>query len=98
MDDETVKKLQAEAMAKLQEDLAKADAEARADPTKPERRVFGFELARIRFKKNISQAQLADEAGIQQADISRIENGQANPSLNTILKITKALDADLMLE
>ena len=98
MDDETVKRLQAEAARKLQEDFAKAAAAAKKDPVKSERRAFGCELARVRFKQKISQNELAQQAGMYQADISRIENGKANPSLNTILKITKALEADLMLE
>ncbi len=93
-----MKRLQAEAMKKLQEDLAKADAEARADPVKSERRAFGFELARVRFKRRISQTQLASEAGLRQADISLIEGGKANPGLNTLLKIAKALDANLVLD
>ncbi len=98
MDDKTIKRLQAEAVRKLQEDFAKAEAEAKADPVKSERRAFGFELARVRFKKRISQTELAVRAGVRQADISRIEGGKANPSLNTLLKIAKALDANLVLD
>lgn len=95
---EEVKKLQAAAKAKLEAELAKAEAEAKADPVKSERIVFGFALCRVRFKKNLSQARLAAKAGVRQADISRIEGGKANPSLKTLLKIARALDADLMLE
>ncbi|HVX47986.1 MAG TPA: helix-turn-helix transcriptional regulator [Candidatus Saccharimonadales bacterium] len=98
MDKEVVKRLQAEAMAKLEADLAKAEADTKVDLVKGERRVLGFEVARLRYKRNISQAKLAVKAGVRQADISRIEGGKANPSLNTLLKITKALGADLMLE
>jgi DNA-binding phage protein len=38
------------------------------------------------------------EATRLQADISLIESGKANPRLNTLLKIIKALDAHLMVE
>lgn len=92
-----VKKLQAQAMEQLQKDFAKAEAEAKADPVKTERRLFAFELARARIKKNISQTKLAAKTGMQQADVSRIESGKANPGLNTLLKIAKALDASLVL-
>jgi len=98
MDDKTVKRLQAEAMQKLEEDMARADAEARHDPTKAGRRAFGFELVHFRIKNKLTQTELADRAGLRQTTISRIEGGKANPSLKTLLKITKALEVNLMLE
>lgn len=96
--EETVKKLQAQAMEQLQRDFAKADAAAKADPMRAERRVFAFELGRARLKKRISQKDLATKTGIKQPYISLIEQGKANPGLNTLLKIAKALDANLVLD
>jgi DNA-binding XRE family transcriptional regulator len=98
MDEETVKRLQAEAVRKLQDDFARIEAAEKVDPVKTERRAFAFELERARSKKRISQSELARRAGVYQADISRIECAKANPSLNTLLKIAKALDADLSLD
>jgi DNA-binding XRE family transcriptional regulator len=95
MNEETIKKLQAKAMADLQKDLAKPSVSA--DAMRAERQVFVFELARTRFKKNISQKALAAKAGLKQPYISSIESGKANPGLNTLLKIAKALDANLVL-
>lgn len=44
-----------------------------------------------RREMNISQQDLADATGIDRSDISRIENGNANPSLTTIKRIAAGL-------
>jgi DNA-binding XRE family transcriptional regulator len=44
-----------------------------------------------RAELHLSQARLAELTGISQADISRIERGKGNPTLNTIRKILDAL-------
>ena len=44
-----------------------------------------------RKEKNISQQELAELTGINRADISRIENGNANPSLRTIKRVAEGL-------
>lgn len=49
--------------------------------------------ARCQF--GISQKDLAKLTGISQADISRIERGRANPSVETLNRIAKALGAQL---
>jgi len=41
--------------------------------------------------------ELAAATGLDQADISRIESGAANPTERTLLRIADALDADLRL-
>lgn len=43
----------------------------------------------LRKKNNISQVQLAEMIQRDQATISRIENGEQNPSLSTINKLTR---------
>lgn len=55
-------------------------------------------LVRARSEKNISQKQLAELTGINQADISRIENGNANPSLRTLQRLAEGLGMKLKLE
>ena len=40
-------------------------------------------------EKNLTQIELSQLSGITQADLSKIENGNANPSLNTLLKLAK---------
>ena len=48
-----------------------------------------------RIEKNISQRDLAKKINSTQAVISRIESMNANPSIKTLKKIAKALDAKL---
>jgi transcriptional regulator with XRE-family HTH domain len=52
---------------------------------------FGKKLAEIRKKKNLSQEELAWNAGIGDNQIGRIERGEHSPSLNTVFKIANAL-------
>ena len=42
------------------------------------------EIIEARKDKNITQKELSDLTGITQGDISKIENGNANPSLKTV--------------
>ena len=48
-----------------------------------------------RKEKNLTQKQLSELTGITQADLSKIENGNANPSFNTLLKLAKGLGKKL---
>lgn len=55
----------------------------------------GSPVAFARFSRNLSQAELAKKAGIDQSDLSKIERGVANPSVRTLIKIAEALDCSL---
>jgi transcriptional regulator with XRE-family HTH domain len=48
-------------------------------------------VRRLREAKGLSQGALAADAGIYQELISRIENGAANPELDTLDRIADAL-------
>ncbi|MDO4845468.1 MAG: helix-turn-helix transcriptional regulator [Oscillospiraceae bacterium] len=48
-------------------------------------------------KQGLSQKELSDLTGIDQSDLSRIERGIANPSVNTLNRIAEALDAKLQI-
>ena len=50
-----------------------------------------------RKEKNLTQKELSQLTGITQADLSKIENGNANPSLNTLLKLAKGLGKKLQI-
>ena len=52
-------------------------------------------IAEARDKSGLSQKELAKLTGIDQSDISKIERGVGNPSVNTLDRIAKALDARL---
>lgn len=55
-----------------------------------------FDLAnsilRARIKKGFSQQELAVKIGTKQANISKIEAGLANPTLNVIQRLAEVLD------
>lgn len=50
-----------------------------------------------RKEKNLTQKELSQLTGITQADLSKIENGNANPSLSTLLKLAKGLGKKLQI-
>ena len=54
-------------------------------------------MLRARDEQNISQRQLSDLTGITQADISKMESGEANPTLQTLKRIAKGLGMRLEL-
>ena len=53
------------------------------------------EILRLRLERGWSQAELAEHTGTKQANISRLESGLSNPSVNFLRKVAKALDANL---
>lgn len=53
--------------------------------------LLGFRIKEERLKKGISQQELSLLTGIDQGDISKIENGYGNPTVSTIAKICSSL-------
>ena len=53
------------------------------------------EITKVRTEKGISQEELASMIGTQRSNISRIESGAQNLSLDTFIKICDALDTDV---
>lgn len=51
----------------------------------------------LRERHGLTQAQLAQRCGIDQADISRIERGSTSPTARTLQRIADALEADVQL-
>lgn len=56
---------------------------------------FAAALYQARMRNGITQQQLADLTGINQADISRFERGFSNPSLATIKRLADGLGKNL---
>ena len=54
-------------------------------------------MIEMRLRKKLSQRDLALKVKTSQAQIARIESMNANPSLNTLNRIAKALDTKLTL-
>lgn len=55
---------------------------------------FGKNLKKLREEKNISQADLAYECGVEISQISRMERGLLNTSISNLYYIAKALQID----
>ena len=55
----------------------------------------GNAVASARTKKGMSQKELSEASGIDQSDLSKIERGAANPSVNTLSRIAEAMDVEL---
>lgn len=51
-----------------------------------------------RKSSHLTQSELAEKTGINQADISKIENGNANPSLKTLKALAAGMNMRLRLE
>ena len=59
---------------------------------------LGASLYMARLQAGITQQQLADLTGINQADISRFERGISNPSLATIQRLADGLGMGLSID
>lgn len=49
------------------------------------------QIIRARKEQNITQAELAKRVGTQKSNISRLESGNYNPSLDFLVKIAESL-------
>ena len=81
----------------LEKQLQNPEVRAEWDALEPE---FAIVQAIIdaRKKSGLTQKQLSERTGIAQADISRLENGNANPSLSTLKRLASAMDMTLRIE
>jgi len=52
-------------------------------------------LRLARIKADMSQNDLAENAGIERKTVNRIENGHFSPNLETLVRLCKALDTKL---
>ena len=75
------------------------DPEFRAEwkAQEPERQIM-HAILEGRQSRNLTQEQLAEATGINQANISRLENGTANPSLRTLKRLAEGMGMELKLE
>ncbi len=64
------------------------------DDVKPEIEAM-VSLVRAREASKMTQKQLAKATGINQADISKIENGTRNPSLKLLKRLADGMNMDL---
>ena len=55
-------------------------------------------IVKARTSQNLTQRELAERTGINQADISKLENGNRNPSLNLLKRLAEGMDMYLKVE
>lgn len=92
-------------MTTFDEFMAELEAEARAEGPEAVAELEAFrlhfslarQLAAQRRALHLTQKQLAERTGIDQAEISRIERGQANPTTATLGALTRALGVHVRL-
>ena len=51
-----------------------------------------------RISQNLTQKELAERTGIHQADISKLENGTRNPSINLLKRLADGMGMRLKIE
>ena len=54
-------------------------------------------ILKARNEQHLTQSELAERTGIRQSNISRIEKGQALPSISTLSKIAHGLGKELQI-
>jgi transcriptional regulator with XRE-family HTH domain len=81
----------------LAERLKNPDFRAEYEALEPE---FAIIQAIIDARKisGLTQHQLAEKTGIAQGDISKLENGNANPSLKTLQRLASGMEMTLKVE
>ena len=55
-------------------------------------------MVEARISQNLTQQQLAERTGINQADISKVENGTRNPSIKLLKRLADGMDMALKIE
>lgn len=82
----------------IKADLLKDD-EFRAEYEKLRPRYEAIEqIIRARKELNMTQAELAGRIGTQKSNISRLESGNYNPTLDMLIKIAQALGKKLSIQ
>lgn len=81
----------------LQEQLKNPEFKKEWDDIQPEMDVIRA-MIDARIEQNMTQKELANRTGINQADISKLENGTRNPSLKLLKKLAAGLGMQLKIE
>lgn len=56
---------------------------------------FGFEVRRLRATADMTQAELAERAGVSRRWLGRLERGHTGAELDNIMRLTRALGLTL---
>lgn len=61
-------------------------------------RWMALELSHYRATHSLSQRDVADQLGMKQSQVARIETGEHNPSLGTLARLATGLDLELLID
>lgn len=81
----------------LQEQLKNPNFKKEWNDIQPEMDVIRA-MVEARIEQNLTQKELAKRTGINQADISKLENGTKNPSLKLLKKLANGLGMQLKIQ
>ena len=81
----------------LQEQLKDSEFKKEWDDIQPEMDVIRA-MIDARIEQNLIQKELAKRTGIDQADISKLENGTRNPSLKLLKRLAHGMGMQLKIE
>ncbi len=81
----------------LNEQLQDEEFKKEWDDIQPEMDVIRA-IVNARISQNLTQKELAAKTGINQADISKLENGTRNPSLKLLKRLADGMDMVLKIE
>lgn len=62
------------------------------------RQEVALKLVKLRLERGLSQAQMAEKLGLRQANLSRLESGQANPTVGMLGRIAEKLKKNFGIE
>lgn len=81
----------------LKEQLKNEELRKEWEDIQPEMNVIRA-MVDARISQNLTQKELADRTGINQSDISKLENGTRNPSLKLLKRLAEGMGMTLKLE
>lgn len=81
----------------LNKEMQNSDFVAAWEELEPEYQIIRA-MIEARKEKNLTQKDLSEITGIAQADISKLENGTANPSIKTLQRLAKGMGMSMKIE
>lgn len=81
----------------LNEQLKDSEFRKEFEALQPERAIIQA-IIDARNSSGLTQKELSERTGIAQSDISKLENGNANPSINTLQRLAKGMGMRLKIE
>ena len=81
----------------LQEQMQDPEFRREFDALQPERAVIQA-IIDARQSAGLTQKELSERTGIAQGDISKLENGNANPSIRTLQRLANGMGMTLKVE